>query len=73
MRDSHNTDSHNPEISRGEGLTQAEAEARLHTYGRNELEEPPRRSMAKRFIDQLCDSLIFVLLAPNYIWGIVGL
>ncbi len=43
MRDSHNTDSHNPEISRGEGLTQAEAEARLHTYGRNELEEPPRR------------------------------
>ena len=72
MRDSHNTDSHNPEISRGEGLTQAEAEARLHTYGRNELEEPPRRSMAKRFIDQLCDSLIFVLLAAAVISVMLG-
>lgn len=72
MRDSHNTDSHNPEISRGEGLTPAEAEARLHTYGRNELEEPPRRSMAKRFIDQLCDSLIFVLLAAAVISVMLG-
>ena len=72
MRDSHNTDSHNPEISRGEGLTQAEAEARLHTYGRNELEEPPRRSMAKRLIDQLCDSLIFVLLAAAVISVMLG-
>ena len=72
MRDSHNTDSHNPEISRGEGLTQAEAEARLHTYGRNELEEPPQRSMARRFADQLCDSLIFVLLAAAVISVMLG-
>ncbi|HIR44888.1 MAG TPA: cation-translocating P-type ATPase [Candidatus Ventrisoma faecale] len=65
-------DSHNPEISHGAGLTQAEAEARRHTYGRNELEEPPRRSMAKRFIDQLCDSLIFVLLAAAVISVMLG-
>ena len=54
------------------GLTEQEAVLRLKTFGRNELAEPPKRSAVRRFADQLCDSLIFVLLAAALISAMLG-
>lgn len=47
----------------GEGLTEEDAAERLRHYGKNVLEEPKKRTLIKRFAEQLCDSLIFVLFA----------
>lgn len=43
------------------GLTQEDAARRLNHYGKNVLDEPKQRSLAKKIVEQLCDSLIFVL------------
>ena len=44
------------------GLSAQEAETRLKTYGRNELETPPPESLFKRFLAQMKDPMIIVLL-----------
>ena len=44
------------------GLSAAEAEKRLRTYGRNELQGGEKRSLAARFFAQLRDPMILVLL-----------
>ena len=45
------------------GLTQEEAGIRLEHYGKNMLREAKKKTLAQRFAEQLCDSLIFVLFA----------
>ena len=45
------------------GLTQEEAGTRLEHYGKNMLREAKKKTLAQRFAEQLCDSLIFVLFA----------
>ena len=48
---------------KGAGLTEEEVGERLARHGPNELESPPGRSMFLRFLDQLRDPMILVLLA----------
>ena len=45
------------------GLSTEDAAKRLRHYGKNMLEEPKKRTLLKKFSEQLCDSLIFVLFA----------
>lgn len=45
------------------GLTGQDVEERRRHYGKNVLEEKKQRTLFRRFTDQLCDSLIFVLFA----------
>ena len=47
------------------GLSAQEAETRLKTYGRNELETPPPESLFKRFLAQMKDPMIIVLLVAE--------
>ncbi|MBF0777386.1 cation-translocating P-type ATPase [Streptococcus cuniculi] len=44
------------------GLSSSEAEKRLETYGRNELEEGEKRSLLAKFLDQFKDLMIIILL-----------
>ena len=45
------------------GLTQAEAEKRIGVYGSNRLEEKTPRTFLQRFIDQMKDAMVLILLA----------
>lgn len=45
------------------GLEEEDAGKRLRHYGKNELEEPKKKTLLKKLAEQLCDSLIFVLFA----------
>ena len=45
------------------GLTQAQADSRLKSWGRNELQRPPRESLFVRILSQMKDPMILVLLA----------
>ncbi|RHF68028.1 cation-translocating P-type ATPase [Streptococcus parasanguinis] len=45
-----------------EGLSTAQAQERLATYGRNELEEGEKRGLLSKFIDQFKDLMIIILL-----------
>ena len=45
------------------GLTDAEAARRLSQYGKNGLPEAKRKTLFTRFLEQLHDPLIYVLLA----------
>ena len=54
------------------GLSQAEAEARLLQNGANKLTEPPKVSMLKRFLLQLADPMIIVLLSAALVSGITS-
>lgn len=55
-----------------EGLTQGEAEKRLEQNGRNRLEDAPGRSMLGRFLEQLSDPMIIILLAAALISGVLA-
>ncbi|MDQ0222654.1 cation-translocating P-type ATPase [Streptococcus moroccensis] len=46
-----------------DGLTSAQAQERLATYGRNELEEAEKRTLFQKFLDQFKDLMIIILLA----------
>ena len=50
-----------------QGLSAAEAEARLEKYGKNKLEEGKKDSLLKRFWKALCDPMIFMLLGAALI------
>lgn len=54
------------------GLSAAEAEKRLETYGHNVLKEPPSRSILSMFIDQLKEVLVIILIIAAIISGAVG-
>ena len=45
-----------------EGLTSAEAEKRLETYGKNKLAEPEKATLLQRFFAQLKDPMLIILL-----------
>ena len=50
-----------------QGLSNAEAAARLEKYGKNKLAEAKKESLAKRFLKALCDPMIFMLLGAALI------
>src|SRR5688572_15078528 len=55
-----------------DGLTQAEAQARLHTHGPNRLPAPPRRSALVRLLLQFHNILIYVLLGCAAVTAAMG-
>ena len=59
----HSTDEVFAEVkSSAEGLTSAEAEKRLEANGKNKLKEAKKKSTLQRFIDQLKDPMIIILI-----------
>lgn len=54
------------------GLSQKEAEARLLQNGANRLADPPKISMFSRFLKQLADPMIIVLLCAAIVSGITS-
>ena len=55
-----------------EGLTSAEAEKRLQENGKNRLEAAKGKSIFRRFLDQLADPMILILLAAATVSGIMA-
>ncbi len=55
-----------------DGLSEAEAAARLETNGKNKLAEGKKDSLLKRFVDQLMDPMILILLAAAAISGVLA-
>ena len=55
-----------------DGLTQAQADARLARDGHNVLAEPPKPSVVKRFFAQLADPMILVLLAAALVSAVTS-
>ncbi len=55
-----------------DGLSSAEAEARLLKNGKNKLAEGKKDSLLKRFVDQLMDPMILILLAAAAISGVLA-
>jgi len=55
-----------------DGLTQQEAEKRLAANGKNKLAEGRKDSLFKRFVDQLTDPMIIILLAAAAISGVLA-
>ena len=54
------------------GLTEQEAEARLKKYGANEMEEKRGKGVGERFLSQLMDPLIYVLVAAGVVSILLG-
>ena len=52
-----------------EGLSVAEAERRLQENGRNKLAEGKKKSLARRFLEQLADPMIIILIFAAVISG----
>ncbi len=59
--------------SRAEGLTSAEAKERLEKNGRNKLVEGKKEGLIKRFLSQLTDPMIIILLVAAVISGATNL
>lgn len=55
-----------------DGLTAAEAKERLHTYGPNKLAEGKKISLLQRFLAQLADPMIIILIAAAVVSGITA-
>ncbi len=58
--------------SSAEGLSQAEAEKRLAENGKNKLAAAPGKSIIRRFLEQLADPMIIILLVAAAISGVLG-
>lgn len=58
--------------SSAEGLSAAEAEARLEKEGPNKLREAKKDSLIKRFVKQLLDPMILILLAAAVISAVMA-
>ena len=54
------------------GLSQAEAQKRLEEHGKNRLEAAKGKSLIRRFLEQLADPMIIILLAAAAISGILA-
>lgn len=50
-----------------QGLSETECTRRLQEYGRNELQDTRRKTLIESFVEQLCDPLIYVLIAAAVI------
>ncbi len=55
-----------------EGLSSSQASERLEKYGRNELEKAKGKSLLRRFLEQLSDPMIIILLAAAVVSGITA-
>ena len=55
-----------------DGLSGAEAEKRLEQFGRNKLKEGKKDSLLKRFLDELADPMIIILIVAAVISGITA-
>ncbi|MBQ7896277.1 MAG: calcium-translocating P-type ATPase, PMCA-type [Oscillospiraceae bacterium] len=55
-----------------EGLTEQEAQRRLEENGKNKLAAPPGKSLFQRFLEQLTDPMIIILLAAAAISGVLA-
>jgi len=56
-----------------QGLATQEAEARLQKYGKNKLREGKKVTLLRRFLDQLINPMIMILLAAAAISGVVAI
>ncbi len=56
-----------------EGLSVQEAEKRLETNGRNKLAEGKKKSIIRRFLEQLADPMIIILIGAALISGIMAI
>jgi Ca2+-transporting ATPase len=54
------------------GLTSKEAESRLSSYGKNKLAETKKDSLIKRFLAQLADPMIIILIVAAVVSGITS-
>jgi len=54
------------------GLTEAEAQARLERDGKNKLNEAKKKSTLARFMDQLKDPMIIILIVAAVISAVTG-
>lgn len=70
--DSSETESLSALHAHRQGLSQAEAQARLERNGKNRLAQPKKDSLLKRFFGQLTNPMILVLLAAALISGILA-
>ncbi len=55
-----------------DGLTQEEAARRLNEHGKNQLDAAPGKSLLRRFLEQLADPMILILLAAAAISGVLA-
>ena len=55
------------------GLSEAEAEKRLSENGKNKLTEAKGKSIFMRFLEQLCDPMIIILLAAALVSGVLAI
>ena len=55
-----------------EGLSGSEASKRLEKYGRNKLEEGKKDSLLKRFLNELADPMIIILIVAAAISGVTA-
>ena len=55
------------------GLTQEETQKRLSINGRNELQKPKRKSLARRFAEQVLNPMILILLVAAFVSIIIAI
>lgn len=55
-----------------EGLTSGDAAGRLEKFGRNKLKEGKKTSLVKRFLEELADPMIIILIVAAVISGITA-
>ena len=60
------------EVNPATGLTTQEAQERLEKYGINKLQGKGKKSLFRLFLEQLQDTLIYVLLAASVITVVIG-
>ena len=58
--------------SGGQGLTSAEAAARLEKYGENKLQEGKRKGVLQVFAEQFADLLVVILIIAAIISAMTG-
>ena len=70
----HSTDEVFSEVqSSAMGLSSADAQSRLEKYGKNKLQEAKKKSTLARFIDQLKDPMIIILIVAAVISAATGI
>ena len=58
--------------SNEQGLSSSEAKKRLEANGKNKLDAAPGKSLIRRFLEQLTDPMIIILLAAAAISGVLA-
>ena len=63
---------HSLETNRETGLTESEASTRLIENGRNKLAAAKKKSIAQRFLEQLADPMIIILIVAAVVSGVLA-